>query len=78
MKLVLMQNPYEAIYSAKQVAILGGARIDASPNTDTLPERLRQMAHYLTENQTTGADAMFVMDLHDAVKTIERAERQKL
>jgi hypothetical protein len=67
-----MEHPYNALYTAKETALLAGAHTQMQGDQSTLEHRLREMAFYLTEQQQTGADAMFVMDLHEAADMIGR------
>lgn len=66
-----MSNPYEDLYTAKETALLAGARTKVEGDPDTLAHRLSEMAFYLCENQKTGADALFVMDLHAAARALK-------
>lgn len=69
-----MTNPYEALYGEKEAAALGGGRVAFTSDASTLSDRLRRMAYYLTENQKTGADALFVMDLQDAARKLSKSD----
>lgn len=72
----MKQNPYKSLGTVFVTKVAAGAKSQVKSDVGTLSERLTQYAYYMTEQQKDAGDALFVMDLHDAVKILRKHKTQ--